>query len=249
VRAAADVLRVMAGPDPQDPNTLNQPALELQDLEAGVAGLRIGWPARWVAQADEPLQAMCRAALERLRGEGAIIREVDIEHLERVRPVQYITLGVEMATAQYENRRRHQREYGGDTRLLLEMASHLPAVDYLRAQRLRSLIRDSFARTLGEVDLIATPSTATTAPPLRPQAEVSGESDDTVLEGLTAFSFAANLTGLPALSVPVGYLEGLPVGLQLMGGWWKEGVVLRAGLALEKHLDRRAPAVCYRLLG
>lgn len=246
---AAAVLGVMAGPDQQDPNTLEQPALQLQDLEAGVAGLRIGWPARWVAQADEPLQAICRDALERLRGAGAIIREVEIEHLDKVRVVQYITIGVEIATAQYENRRRHQREYGADTRLLLEMASQVPAVDYLRAQRLRSLIRDSFARTLGEVDLVATPSTATTAPPLRPQAEAAGESDDAVLESLTAFSFAANLTGLPALSMPVGYLEGLPVGLQLMGAWWQEGVLLRAGLAIEKQIERRAPAICYRLLG
>jgi len=248
VHDAALMLEVMSGPDPADPNTLGQPALGAESLEGGVAGLRIGWPASWVAQASEPVRRLCRTAVERLSGEGARVCELEIEHLDLHRVVQYLTIGVEMATAQYEHRRTHQRDYGADTRLLLEVASQVPAVDYLRAQRLRSQIRDAFARAFREVDLIATPATATTAPLLRAAAESAGESDDAVLENLTAFSFAANLTGLPALAVPVGYLDGLPVGLQLMGSWWRERQLLRAGIVVEKHLERQRPAVGYRPL-
>jgi Asp-tRNA(Asn)/Glu-tRNA(Gln) amidotransferase A subunit family amidase len=90
---------------------------------------------------------------------------------------------------------------------------------------------------------------AITAPPLSPDAELAGASDQQLLEQLSAFSFAANLTGLPALSLPAGYdAGGLPVGLQLMGRHWQEGTLLRAGRVLERGLPARRPEVHFRLL-
>ena len=77
----------------------------------------------------------------------------------------------------------------------------------------------------------------------------AGQSDDLVLEQMTAFSYAANLTGLPALSVPAGYDEGnLPIGIQLMGRHWEEATLLRCGLVCEQGHDERQPEVHFRLL-
>ncbi len=250
VEDAAHALDIMAGPDPADPNTRGQPALDLSNLGKGVDGLRLGWCEAWNSTASEPMLKACREAVGRLVDRGASLVEVDVQHLELVRITQLITIGVEMAAAAYELRREHKTDYGADTRMLLEIASNVPAVDYVRAQRLRTLIARGFADVLEKVDTIVTPMTVTSAPPLLPDAEIAGQSDDQVLEDLTMFSFPANLAGLPALSMPVGYDDdGLPLGLQLIGRHWEEALLLRAGLALEGEFQQRKPQVHFDLLG
>ena len=250
VEDAAHALDIIAGPDPADPNTRGQPPLDLSGLSSGVEGLRLGWCESWNSKASEPMLKACRAAVGRLVDQGASLVEVEVEHLELVRITQLITIGVEMAAAAYELRREHKQDYGADTRLLLEIASKVPAVDYVRAQRLRTLIARGFADVLSTVDMIVTPMTVTSAPPLLPDAEIAGQSDDQVLEDLTTFSFAPNLTGLPALSVPVGFDDkGLPLGLQLIGRHWEEALLLRTGLVLEQSFKRQAPKVHYDPLG
>ena len=142
-----------------------------------------------------------------------------------------------------------RRRYGADTRARLQLANTVPAVDYVRAQRCRSIIARQFADMLDQVDVIATPTTAATASEIFDDALSDGQSDDLVLEQMTAYTYAANLTGLPALTVPAGY-DGadLPVGLQLMARHWDEALLLRCGRAVERSHTAREPSVHYRLL-
>ncbi|MCC6748890.1 MAG: amidase [Deltaproteobacteria bacterium] len=248
VADAALALSVIAGPDEGDSNTWGQPPFTLDGLDRGVEGLRVGICSSWWAKATPTVQEAARRGVAHLEAAGATVKEIGIEYLEWVSPVGYVTIGVEMASSQYENRLAHREELGSDLRLLLGLASQVLAVDYVRAQRLRSLIAASFARAHEEVDLIATPTTACTAPVIRPDAELCGESDDAVTEALTAYTFPANLAGLPAASVPVGYDgAGLPVGLQLIGRPWEELTVARGALAVEARVERRRPTVCYDL--
>lgn len=242
-------LQLIAGPDAEDPLPAAAPPLDLSRLDAGVAGLRIGWCEEWNSRASEPLLRACRAAADRLVQAGATLVPVVVERRELVRPVQSVTIGVEMAAAQAEHRRHHRAAYGADTRMLLEMASKISGVEFVQAQRLRSLIAEAFQRAMAEVDLLLTPSTAVTAAPIEADAELAGESDLELLRDLTAFSFAANLTGLPALTVPVGYDEaGLPMGLQFMGHHWGEATLLQAGRAVEADVTARRPAVHFDLI-
>lgn len=242
----ARLLQIIAGPDPRDPNTLGQPALVQPDGEAGVAGLRVGWCESWSEQAQPAVLEACRWALGQLTAAGADVQPIEIEHRDLVRLVELVTIGVEIAASQHEHRRTtaDKRRYGADVRLLLEMACRLPAVDYVRAQRMRTLVQQGFDQALQGVDLLVTPTTGRPAPPLRPDAEQTGEQDDEVLDALTAFTFAANLTGLPAASVVAGYdPEGLPIGLQLIGRHWDEATTIRAGMVVERNVVRRAPRV------
>ena len=244
---AARVLQIIAGPDPADPHTMVQPELVLPPLMPGsLDGIRIGWCEPWCAEARPDVLHACRQAVDRLTAVGAELLPVRIEHLEWVQLVEYVTIGVEIAASQHEHRRTSadKHRYGADVRLLLEMASRLPAVDYVRAQRLRALVQQGFDRALKQVDLLVTPTTASTAPPLLPDAERCGQQDDDVLRALTAFSFAPNLTGLPALTVPVGYDgAGLPIGLQIIGRHFDECTAIRAGLVVEHQLQRRPPQI------
>jgi Asp-tRNA(Asn)/Glu-tRNA(Gln) amidotransferase A subunit family amidase len=97
------------------------------------------------------------------------------------------------------------------------------------------------------MDAIVTPSTGCTAPLLPADALRSGESNLELTGEIMRFAFPANLSGLPAVSVPVGYDgDGLPIGLQLMGRPWQEHLLLRVATALESRVERRAPRVGYR---
>ncbi|MCB9555118.1 MAG: amidase [Deltaproteobacteria bacterium] len=241
-------LQLIAGADRRDPNTLRQPRLDDSASRGSIEGLRIGWCPRWNEHAAPAVLAEVRRAIDRLCASGARLIELEFNTLPWVRPVQYITIACEMAAAQYENRRRHKNDYAADTRVLLELASQFSAVDFLRAQRVRSEVAQEFAKALSKVDVLATPTIASPAPALRTDALSSGESDSDVLDQLTAFSFPANLTGQPALSVPVGYVDELPVGLQLIGAHWAEATIVRVARSVELAVRVRPPRVLYDLL-
>ena len=99
------------------------------------------------------------------------------------------------------------------------------------------------------MDILITPTTARTAPPILPDVTTAGESDLTVQDELMRFVVPFNLTGHPALSVPCGYdPQGLPVGLQLVGRPWEEALLLRVGAALEAKVARTSPMLHHTLL-
>ena len=239
----------MAGPDPLDPNTLRQPSALAPDFGAGLAGLKIGVYRPWFEDAAPDIVAACRGTLDALVSLGATVRDVDLPDLHLVRPAHLVTVAIEWAAAFGNPRRAHRRSFGHDVRLILALADSLRPGDYVHAQRLRRRICARFAAALREVDAIATPATAVTAPPLRPDALASGESDFTTLDLLSRFATAANLTGHPAISFPAGHdNQGLPVGMQLIGRPWREDVLLRLAAAAEPLVERRPPRIRFDLL-
>ena len=142
----------------------------------------------------------------------------------------------------------HRRDFGLDVRTNLALAGSLTNRDYVSAQRARMRVSAHFEQVLGEVDAIITPATGTTAPAIPPDALPDGESDLVVLSALMRFAFPANLTGLPAISFPAGYDDGLPVGMQAIGRPWDEMLLLRLAAAAEQSVERLEPQVHFQLL-
>ncbi|GIW71240.1 MAG: amidase [Planctomycetota bacterium] len=241
----------MAGEDPLDPNTLGQPAPHLQGVgEGGLQGLRLGIYRPWFEDADAEVVARCRELLLALERAGAELRDVEIPELGMVRPVHAVTIALEMASSFALAYRQDRSRFGLDVRLLLALAYACEPTDYVHAQRLRRRICGRFQAALGEVDAIVTPSTAGVAPPVPEDALATGESNFETLDRLTRFMTAANLTGLPAITIPAGHAEGgMPVGLQAIGRAWQEHVLLRLAYAAEPAVERRRPAVHWPLLG
>ena len=138
-----------------------------------------------------------------------------------------------------------------DLQVSFASLSKVSAADYMNAQRLRTGARKEMARVLGEVDLLALPTTATTATRVTDAQMQSGFLDAGALDAMCRFTFLANLTGLPAASMPVGLDEaGLPIGLQLVGDAWDEATVLAATAHLERIEAAKVarPRVSVRLL-
>ncbi|NOH02481.1 MAG: hypothetical protein HND47_11265 [Chloroflexi bacterium] len=101
-----------------------------------------------------------------------------------------------------------------------------------------------------KADVILTPATGIPAPEIKKGALPDGESDLSTTIEIMRFVTAANLTGLPAISFPVGYTQkGLPIGMQVIGKAWDEKTLLCMALAAEQVVERRAPQVHYKILG
>ncbi|WP_282791571.1 amidase family protein [Streptomyces sp. CC224B] len=205
--------------------------------DGGVAGLRVGVPVDYYFDHVTPeVESAVRNAVERLRDLGAELVDVRVPMTRYVQAVQW-GLMVPEASANHERTLRTTPElYGDDVRLLLEAGELFHAGDYLRAQRARTLMRREWARLFEEADIVAAPAVPTAA--ARAGQESVSWPDGTVESVPDAYvrlSAPANITGLPALTVPVGRDgAGLPLGMQLIGGPRGERTVLRAARAYER---------------
>ncbi|MEV4742880.1 amidase [Streptomyces sp. NPDC049555] len=249
VQDAALVLSALTGHDPRDPASLVAPGVDYRPGAAGadLAGLRVGVPRNYYFDhVDTQVEAAVRHAIDQLQALGAQLVEVEIPMTRYIQATQW-GLMVPEATAYHEQTLRTVPElYQADVRILLEAGQLMPAGDYVRAQRSRTLMRQSWARLLDEVDVIAAPTVPATA--AATDQEVITWADGTVESVSDAYvrlSAPANITGVPSLSVPVGLdAAGLPIGMQLLGRPLGESVLLRVGHAYERTRPARelAPA-------
>jgi Asp-tRNA(Asn)/Glu-tRNA(Gln) amidotransferase A subunit family amidase len=241
---------LIAGPDPQDANSLHQPPPSLDGWDdTDISGLRIGLFLPWFRHASAEVVAACEAMLEGFTGLGAHLREIVIPDLDAGRVAHVITIAGEMAQAMETYQAEHHRQHGLDVRINLTLARAFTLRDYVKAQRMRTRMMNHFKQAFEQVDVIVTPMTGIAAPPIPASALPDGDSDLTTLAGIMRFATPANLTGLPAISFPAGYTQqGLPVGLQAIGRPWDEVTLLRLALTAEGLLERQPPQVHYRML-
>ncbi|MET0595576.1 MAG: amidase family protein, partial [Polyangiaceae bacterium] len=149
--------------------------------------------------------------------------------------IGYVTIAVEARAILSREWREHGDQLSPDLQLTCATLDALTAPELLDAQRLRTGLRRDVARLFEEVDLLALPTTVSTAGKVTDAEMASGVVDTQVLDGLCRFAFLANLTGLPAGSAPVGFdADGLPIGFQLVGDAWDEATVLAAMAHLER---------------
>ncbi|MFD7922407.1 amidase [Streptomyces sp. NPDC059740] len=222
-----------------DPGGADRPGPEETDL----TGLRVGVPGNHYFDHVEPgVEAAVRRAVDRFAALGAHLVEVEIPLARYIKAVQW-GLMVPEATAYHEQTLRTAPErYSADVRVLLEAGALLPAADHLRAQRARTLMRRAWGRLFETVDVIAAPTIPLTAVPVGQETVTWADgSVESVSDACVRLSAPANITGLPALSVPVGNAvpagdsrPGLPVGMQLLGRPFAEPLLLRLGRAYEE---------------
>jgi Asp-tRNA(Asn)/Glu-tRNA(Gln) amidotransferase A subunit family amidase len=125
----------------------------------------------------------------------------------------------------------------------------LTARDYTAAQQIRTRLISSFQQALSKVDMVVTPTTGVTAPPIQPDALMTGEYDIHLISEIMRFVFSSNLTGLPAISFPAGSdSKGLPIGMQAIGRAWEEHKLLGLALAAEKIVTYQKPETYFSLL-
>ncbi|WP_121721542.1 amidase [Streptomyces sp. E2N171] len=243
---AALVLTAIAGHDPRDPASVAVPGADYRPSpEPDLTGVRVGVPRTYYFEhVDAEVAAAVRRALAQLEALGARLIDIDIPMTRYIQATQW-GLMVPEATAYHESTLRTVPElYQADVRILLEAGELMGAGDYLRAQRARTLMRDAWARILEEVDVIAAPAVPMAAVPSGQETVTWPDGTvESVSDAYVRLSSPANITGVPALSVPVGRdAAGVPIGMQLLGRPFAERTLLRVGHAYERTQPARSLA-------
>ncbi len=237
VADAATILGALAGPDPRDDSSASEPPPKIDlPAEPKLNRYRIGLPSNYYFDRVEPDVARAvRAAVEKLRGLGAEILDVEIPDIEDFTVLSRLILLPE-ATAVHRQRLKTRRaDIGPDVLALLDQGQFVLATDYLDAQRRRRQLVENLAKLLDGVDVIVTPATPITAPKIGDATvDIGGRPEDARLAA-TRFVRALNMAGVPALSVPCGVdSRGLPIGLQIFGRAFDEATVLLIGHCFEQ---------------
>jgi aspartyl-tRNA(Asn)/glutamyl-tRNA(Gln) amidotransferase subunit A len=242
VADAAIMLSAIAGYDRLDAQSvLKDPPDFAAGLGRRMAPARLGWPRQqFLERIDAAVKSAIEAAAAVFESLGGVVEEVSLPHVEEA-----VEPGMRMEYA--EAARFHNaagflpgraKEYDEHIRKRLERGAQMLAVDYLKAQELRAVVRADFETVFRNVDAILVPTVPVGAPRLG-QATVSVDSHrEPVRSALIGINPAANFTGLPAITLPCGFTpEGLPIGMQLIGRAFEERKLLRLAYAYEQATE------------
>jgi len=244
-RSVADcavVLQATAGHDPLDPGSADVPVPDFSEhLHAGISGLRIGIPREYFFELVEPeVDQLVRAAIDVLAGLGARVEEVSLPHVLHAQVAGNVIMSTESAAWHAEWLRERPEDYGSDVLARIRGGQLIRAVDYLASQQMRTLIQADFRQAFEHVDVVVSPTVPLVAPPIGRTLEPGGPLNVVPRSIANRATVPCNLTGMPAISIPCGFSEGLPVGLQIMAPAFAEPLVLRAAAAYEVASPWRA---------
>ncbi|HQW67761.1 MAG TPA: Asp-tRNA(Asn)/Glu-tRNA(Gln) amidotransferase subunit GatA, partial [Gemmatimonadales bacterium] len=256
---AARVLAVMSGHDPRDSTTRAEPPMQLPVPRTDLRGVVVGLPREYFpADLDPGIRAGCDRAIAAMKELGATVREVSLPHTRYAVPTYYIVNPAEAAAnlARFDGVRYGPRHVGSgaDVRALYQatrgegfgpevrrrilvgtfvLSAGYADQYYVRAQAVRKLIADDFARVFADgVDLLFTPTTPT------PAFKAGEKTTDPVQMYLAdVFVAPASLAGVPAMSLPIGRDQGLPIGGQLIAADFDESRMLAVAGLLERTVD------------
>jgi len=266
-RSAADaalMLGAMAGFDERDSTCANVAVPDYSaTLNDSLRGKTIGVPKEFFDDGlDAEAEAAVQAAIKQYESLGATVKEVSLPNLGMSVPVYYIVAPAECssnlsrfdgvrfgyrtaAVGDLEDMytRTRSEAFGAEVKRRIMTGAYVLSAGYydayyLQAQKVRQLISDDLARCLAEVDVILGPTTPT------PAFKLGEKLDDPVQMYLNdIYTIAANLAGLPAMSIPCGFAQELPVGVQLIGGQFAEGLLLNFAHQYQQATDwhRRTP--------
>jgi aspartyl-tRNA(Asn)/glutamyl-tRNA(Gln) amidotransferase subunit A len=243
VEDTAMVLQAVAAHDPEDPISLQEVVPDYrQGLRDGMRGVRVGVPREFFWEnSTEDVATLVRRAVCLLEELGAEIAEVSLAHACEARGLLTVISEPESAVNYAEVFPKWRLDsLEPDLREYIERGRRYTMAEYLQAQRGAAVLRQELARAFKEVDVIVTPTCPTPALPISASlttTKVRGR--DVSSRALTImFTAFASVAGLPALSVPCGFVDGrLPVGLQIVGRRLEEALVLRVGYAYEQATE------------
>ena len=259
------MLQVMAGFDPKDSTSVDQPVPDYSaTLNDSLAGLRIGLPKEFFGEGLDPdIGRLIHAAADEYRKLGATIKEISLPNMHLSGPAYYVVAPAECSSnlarfdgVRYGYRCSEPRDlkdlymrsrgegFGAEVKRRILIGTYALSAGYydayyLKAQKIRRLISEDFKRAFEEVDVIMGPTSPSVA------FRFGEKSADPIAMYLSdIYTIAVNLAGLPGMSIPVGFSQNLPVGMQIIGNYFAEGRLLNVAHRYQQATDwhTRAPA-------
>ena len=258
VTDCALVLGVIAGHDPRDSTSLDLPIPNYREaLLPDIKGLRIGVPEEYFVEGVEPQVAeVVRAAIDLLADLGAEMVEVSLPHTEYALPTYYLIAPAEASAnlARYDGvkyglscseandiwedyRRTREAGFGPEVKRRIMLGAYALSAGYydayyLKAQKVRTLIKEDFDQAFSKCDVLVGPTSPTVAFKIGERVE-----DPLQMYLSDIFTLSQPLAGIPGISIPCGFAGGLPVGLQIIGPALGEERVLRVAYAYEQATE------------
>lgn len=260
------LLRAISGYDEKDATCVNQLVPDYTaTLQNPIKGLRIGLPKEYFsAELDSQMQAILDQAITEYQRLGAVIKEISLPTTGLSVPVYYVVAPAECSSnlSRYDGVRygyrcdqpkdlqdlyiRSRTEgFGDEVKRRIMIGTYVLSAGYydayyLKAQKIRHLISQDFQQAFQEVDIILSPSTPTSAFKLGEK-----RADPVGMYLSDIYTIPANLAGLPAMSVPAGFIDHLPVGIQLIGQHFDEAKLLNAAHQFQQQTDwhRKLPVI------
>ncbi|MDH3218510.1 MAG: Asp-tRNA(Asn)/Glu-tRNA(Gln) amidotransferase subunit GatA [Gammaproteobacteria bacterium] len=260
-RSAEDcalLLQTMSGFDARDSTSSEQPVPDFSAaLGQGIEGLRIGLPKEYFADGlDGRIAAVIETAIDELRTLGADIRDISLPNTGLSIPTYYVVAMAECSSnlSRFDGvrfgyrcknpvdledlyKRSRGEGFGAEVKRRIMIGTYALSAGYydayyLKAQQLRRMIKDDFQQAFADVDLILGPTTPEVA------FRIGAKTDDPVSMYLQdIYTISLNLAGLPGMSLPVGFSDGLPVGMQLIGNYFDEAGLLNAAHCYQQVTD------------
>jgi aspartyl-tRNA(Asn)/glutamyl-tRNA(Gln) amidotransferase subunit A len=259
VAGCAHLLTAIAGHDPHDSTSVNRPVPEYSKyLDGSLKGLRVGIPTEYFVEGMQvEVEEAVRQAVSVLEGLGAQISSVSLPHTEYAIATYYLIATAEASSnlARYDGikyglrlagtdsllsmyRRTRAAGFGAEVKRRIMLGTYALSAGYydayyLKAQKVRTLIRRDFEQVFATQDVIVTPTAPTTA------FRIGEKTSDPLQMYLSdIFTISVNLAGLPGLSLPCGFDRGgMPIGLQIVGRAFEEEKVLQAAYAYEQATE------------
>ena len=253
---AATVMQAIAGRDPHDATTAKVPVANyIGETEKDIAGLRIGVSRTLLGEGlDKDVRGTIEKAIDAYRELGAEIVDIELPHAKYAIAVYYIIATAEASSnlARYDGvrygfraeeapalremyRKTRDEGFGPEVKRRIMLGTYVLSAGYydayyLKAQKVRMLIRNDFAAAFAKCDAVLTPTSPS------PAFRFGEKVDDPLAMYLNdIYTVTANLAGIPGISVPCGLsAEGLPIGVQLLGPYWSEGLLFRLAHAYQQ---------------
>lgn len=252
------LLQAMAGFDPKDSTSVDQPVDDyLACLDKPLAGLRIGLPKEYFSEGlDSRIADLTLKAVEALKALGATVKDISLPNMQHAIPAYYVIAPAEASSnlSRYDGvrfgyrcedpadltdlyKRSRAEGFGDEVRRRIMVGTYALSAGYydayyLKAQRIRRLIKNDFMTAFNDVDVILGPTTPSVA------WKLGEKNNDPVAEYLMdIYTITANLAGVPGLSMPAGFVDGLPVGVQLLAPYFQEGRLLNIAHQYQKATD------------
>ncbi len=259
VRDAAMMLQAIAGRDPHDATSAEVPVPDFTAaLEGGVKGLKIGLPKEYFVEGMDPeIAAAIRESAKTLQAAGATVKEISLPHTKHALAVYYVIAPAEASSnlARYDGvrfghrtkdakqlldlyQRSREEGFGPEVKRRIMLGTFALSAGYhdayyVKAQRVRTLIRRDFEDAFKDVDVILSAASPTCAWPLGEKLD-----DPLAMYLMDVLTLPCNLAGIPGISVPTAKSsKGLPIGAQFLGRSFDEVTILKAARALERERD------------
>lgn len=258
VADCAQIFNIIAGHDPKDSTSAEFDVPDYSKFLTGdVRGMKIGIPKEYSVEGTDPgVQKLINDAIRKFEDMGAICEETSLPHTEYALPVYYLLAPAEASSnlARYDGVKYGYRDESAEDMVTMYMRTRAEGFGaevkrrimlgtyalssgyydayYLKALKVRTLIKQDFDQAFEKFDLILSPTSPSTA------FKVGDRTDDPMQMYLSdIFTISVNLAGIPGISIPCGFIDGLPVGLQLMAKPFGEGTLFQAAHAFEQNTE------------